>query len=156
QRPAAKDAGPPAGGRGWREKTTLKAHEGPVLSVAFGPGLLATVGGDQVKVWDAATGEEAAAFRPLPTKESAAGTEFAEVAPGTGWARYSADGKRLAVGGREGGGVAVQDLSEKRTGGRTVGLALFEKGVPAAADRDLTTWAFRDGSKVWLIDVEPD
>jgi RNA polymerase sigma factor (sigma-70 family) len=156
QRPAAKEAGPAAGGRGWHEKATLKAHKGPVLSVWFGPGLLVTVGADEVKVWDAATGKEEAGFSPLPTKESAAGTDFAEFAPGTGWARYRPDGKRLAVGGREGGGVAMQDLSEKRVGGRMVGFALLEKGVPLAPDRDLTTWAFRDGSKVWLIDVEPD
>src|SRR5262249_56444824 len=92
----------------------------------------------------------------VPTKESAAGTDFAEFAPGAGWARYRPDGKRLAVGGREGGGVAVQDLSEKPDRGCMVGVCLLEKGVPLAADRDLTTWAFRDGSKVWLIDVEPD
>ncbi len=156
RRPAVRQAGPAAGGRGWQEKATLKGHKGPVLSVAFGPGLLVTVGADEVKVWDAATGKQEASFRPLPNKESAAGTEFAELAPGAGWARYSADGKRLAVGGREGGGVALQDLSGARAKGRMVGMALFERGVSCAANRDLTTWAFRDGSKVWLIDVEPD
>jgi RNA polymerase sigma factor (sigma-70 family) len=156
QRPAGPAAGPAAGGRGWREKATLRGHKGPVLSVAFGPGLLATVGGDQVKVWGAATGKEEATFSPLPTRESEAGSQFAEFAPGAGWVRYRPDGKRLAVGGREGGGVVLQDLSVKRTGGRTVGCALFWRGVSAAADRDLTIWAFRDGSKVWLIDVEPD
>jgi RNA polymerase sigma factor (sigma-70 family) len=153
-RPAREARG--AGGPAWREKATLQAHRGAVLSVAFGPGLLATVGDDQIKFWDLATGKETAAFRPLPTKESAAGTAFAEFMPGSGWARFSPDGKRLAVGGREGGGVVMQQLAEKRTPGRTVGACLFEKGVPLAPDRDLTTWAFADGGKVWMIEVEPD
>src|SRR5262249_5001801 len=73
---------------------------------------------------------------------------------GVGWARFSADGKALAVGGREEGGAVRRDFSKKKTGEATVGIVLLEVGPPRGIDAKLETWAMCDGSTLRLIDID--
>src|SRR5207237_267654 len=88
--------------------STLRAAA--VLAGSFGDGILATSSLDEtVRLWDADTSEELAAFSPVPKT-----VDPDNIPVGLGWVQFRTDGKRLAIGSRESGGVVFRDFSEKR------------------------------------------
>jgi RNA polymerase sigma factor (sigma-70 family) len=148
--PAAGTTNPVQKGTGWRERAVLREHTEAVLALSFGPKVLASAGGDAVRIWDLGSTKQEREGRFLPA-ETDVGAVSIKV--GIGWVSFSPDGNWLAVGGREGGGMAMTNYSGGKFS-QTAGSVLLEEGVPKALAPDGQTWAFADGKVLRLIETD--